>query len=173
MNDRATLRVPLSEPDLRILPLERARADWDALVTSHPEALYHRGPWLEVLRRAFGGAAAGGHHGMLGFNRGRLSACQGRKSAPAQSHLVAVFGFCPPLTRTDSLRESLMARMADAMPPQSSLEIRGVAGFCTRGTWYVTSNAQFVLAPDEWSQCTRCRRCFEPPAHSAWLDYSR
>ena len=42
-------------PELQILPLERARAVWDDLAASHPEAtLYHRAPWLEVLQRAYG-----------------------------------------------------------------------------------------------------------------------
>src|SRR5260370_38937840 len=56
MNQVATLRVVSSrQPELKIVPLEQARAEWDALTGSHPEAtLYHRGPWLEVLRRAFG-----------------------------------------------------------------------------------------------------------------------
>jgi hypothetical protein len=30
---------------------------------------------------------------MLGFNHGRVFVCEGRKSAPAQPRLVAVFGF--------------------------------------------------------------------------------
>jgi hypothetical protein len=33
----------------------------------------------------------------------------------------------------------------------------------------IHQHTQFVLAPDEWSQFTRCRRRFEPPAHSARL----
>ena len=35
----------------------------------------------------------------------------------------------------------------------------------------IHQQAQFVFAPDEWSQSTRCRGCFEPPAYSAGLDY--
>ena len=35
----------------------------------------------------------------------------------------------------------------------------------------IHQQAQFVLAPDEWSQPTRCRGCFEPPSHSAGPDY--
>src|ERR1700732_1522995 len=35
----------------------------------------------------------------------------------------------------------------------------------------IHQQAQFVLAPDEWSQCMRCCGRFEPPAHAAWLDY--
>ena len=35
----------------------------------------------------------------------------------------------------------------------------------------IHQQAQFVLAPDEWSQSTRCRRRFEPPAYSAGLYY--
>src|SRR5260370_8074007 len=56
MNQVATLRVVSSrQPELKIVPLEQARAKWDALSGSHPEAtLYHRWPWLEVLRRSFG-----------------------------------------------------------------------------------------------------------------------
>ena len=55
MNQAATLRAISREPELKIFPLEHARIEWDALAGSHPEAtLYHRGPWLEVLRRAFG-----------------------------------------------------------------------------------------------------------------------
>src|ERR1700688_832460 len=71
----------------------RVRADWDALVASHPEAtLYHRGPWLEVLRRAFGvrpsvAIMECSDSTVAGF------VCEGRKSAPAQPRLVAVFGF--------------------------------------------------------------------------------
>jgi hypothetical protein len=47
--------------------------------------------------------------------------------------------FCPPLARSDSSRESLMARMAGAIPPRSSLEIRGVAGFAP---WHVVDHFQ-------------------------------
>ena len=36
----------------------------------------------------------------------------------------------------------------------------------------IHQQAQFVLAPDEWSQSTRCRGRFEPPAYSAGLDYT-
>ncbi|HWJ40943.1 MAG TPA: hypothetical protein VNT29_07405, partial [Candidatus Limnocylindrales bacterium] len=55
MNQAATVRAIAREPELKIVPLEHARSEWDALAESHPEAtLYHRGPWLEVLRRAFG-----------------------------------------------------------------------------------------------------------------------
>src|SRR5579864_9721165 len=35
----------------------------------------------------------------------------------------------------------------------------------------IHQQAQFVLAPDEWSQSTRRCRRFESSAHSAWLDY--
>ena len=35
----------------------------------------------------------------------------------------------------------------------------------------IHQRAQFVLAPDEWSQSARGRRRFQPPAHSAGLDY--
>src|SRR5579863_3997812 len=54
MIESSTVRALQPAADLQIHPLERVRARWDALVASHPGAtLYHRGPWLEVLRRAF------------------------------------------------------------------------------------------------------------------------
>jgi hypothetical protein len=36
----------------------------------------------------------------------------------------------------------------------------------------IHQQTQFVFAPNEWSQSSRRRACFEAPAYSAWLDYS-
>ena len=76
----------------------------------------------------------------------------------------------PGVRRTrDLLMEALhQARFAD---PRLADDQRHLA-FAFEGTFpAIHQQAQFVLAPDEWSQSSRRRRRFEPPAYSAGLDY--
>jgi len=47
-----------------------------------------------------------------------------------------------------------------------------LAAFIIEGAFpTIHHQAQLVLAPDEWSQSTRCGYCFEPPSYSAWPHY--
>jgi hypothetical protein len=75
---------------------------------------------------------------MLGFNRGRVFVCEGRKSAPAQPRLVAVFGFLSAVGEERFIARVVDGEDAGAIPPRSSLEIRGVAGFA----WHVVDHFQ-------------------------------
>ena len=56
MNRRAAARASSPEPELQILPLERARDAWDGWPAGSERSLYHRGPWFRGapprLRRA-------------------------------------------------------------------------------------------------------------------------
>ena len=95
MNQRcnrfARFRASLS---CRLCRSSSARAAWDALAGSHPEAtLYHRGPWLEVLRRAFGVRPSVAMHRRCRFDAGRMPARPGRQSNSPQSDLAALLGF--------------------------------------------------------------------------------
>ncbi len=70
----------------------------------------------------------------------------------------------------DLLMEALhQARFAD---PRLADDQRHLAFAIQRPLPTVHQRAQFVLAPDERSQSAGCRRRFEPPAHSAGLDYA-
>jgi hypothetical protein len=127
MNQAATLRVISREPELKIVPLEQARTEWDALTGSHPEAtLYHRGPWLEVLRRAFGVRPSVAIRGDSDSTRAACLLAQGN---PIRRSLISLpfSDFCPPLAVNDSARESLLSGLA-AIQNQPRLEMRGVAG---------------------------------------------
>lgn len=139
MNQTATVREMALEPGLRILPLESARADWDALAESHPEAtLYHRGPWLEVLSRAFGVRPS---LAIIGDSSSTLAACLlARGCNPLRRGLISMpfSDFCPPLAVDDLARDALMAGLA-GMAGQSRLEMRGFAGFYP---WHVLYHFQ-------------------------------
>jgi hypothetical protein len=124
----ATDRAPQPVSEFRILPLERVRAQWDALVGSHPAAtLYHRGPWLEVLNRVFSvrpSIAILGDHDAIAA--GCLLAPAG---LPLRRRLVSMpySDFCSPLAAHGATEESLLEQIATAMQGQSNLELRGVA----------------------------------------------
>ena len=108
MNQAATLRVISREPELKIVPLEQARTEWDALTGSHPEAtLYHRWPWLEVLRRAFGVRPS---IAIRGDSDSTRAACLLAQGNPIRRSLISLpfSDFCPPLAVNDSARESLL-----------------------------------------------------------------
>jgi len=139
MNQHARVRMISPEPDLQILPLERARADWDALVASHPDAtLYHRGPWLEVLRRAFGVRPS---VAMVRDPDSTLAACLlAACGNPIRRSLISLpfSDFCPPLVVNDSAFASLMFGLAETVT-QSRLEIRGAAAFTP---WRVLNHFQ-------------------------------
>jgi GNAT acetyltransferase-like protein len=128
MNQVATLRVVSSrEPELKIVPLEQARGEWDALTGSHPEAtIYHRGPWLEVLRRSFGVRPS---VAMIDDSSSTKAACLLAQGNPIRRSLISLpfSDFCPPLAVNDSARESLLSRLA-AIQNRPRLELRGVAG---------------------------------------------
>jgi hypothetical protein len=127
MNQPALVRMASSEQHLQILPLARARAQWDALAASHPDAtLYHRSPWLEVLRRAFGVRPS---VAIIGDESATLAACLLAQGNPIRRSLISLpfSDFCPPLAVDDAARDSLMAGLV-GMAPQPGLEIRGVAG---------------------------------------------
>ena len=127
MNQVATLRVVSSrEPELKIVPLEQTRAEWDALTGSHLEAtLYHRGPWLEVLRRSFGVRPSVAIISDSGATR---AACLLARGNPIRRSLVSLpfSDFCPPLAVNDSARDSLLSRLA-LIQNRPRLELRGVA----------------------------------------------
>jgi hypothetical protein len=127
MNQRATARVIPREPELQIIPLERARPAWDAIAGSHPDTtLYHRGPWLEVLRRSFGVQPS---LAMLTDASSTLAACLLAPGGnPIRRRLISLpySDFCPPLAVDDSSRDSLMSGLA-SLVPRSRLEIRGAA----------------------------------------------
>jgi len=127
MNQVATLRVVSREPELKIVPLEQARGEWDALTGSHPEAtLYHRGPWLEVLKRAFGVSPS---VAMIGDGDTTRAACILAQGNPIRRSLISLpfSDFCPPLAVNDSARAALLSRLA-TIRKRPRLEIRGVAG---------------------------------------------
>src|SRR5579862_7946706 len=122
MNQVATLRVVGREPELKIVPLERARAEWDALTGSHPEAtLYHRGPWLEVLRRAFGVRP---QIAIMSDSGSTKAACLLARGNPIRRSLISMpfSDFCPPLAVNDSAREALLSRLA-VIQNRSRLEL--------------------------------------------------
>jgi hypothetical protein len=127
MNQVATLRVISREPELKILPLEQALGEWDALSRSHPEAtLYHRGPWLEVLRRAFGVRPS---VAIIADSSSTKAACiLAQGGNPIRRSLISLpfSDFCPPLAVNDSARESLLSKLA--VIRNRRLEIRGAAG---------------------------------------------
>ena len=128
MNQVANPRVVSREPELKIVPLEQARAEWDALTGWHPEAtLYHSGPWLEVLRRAFGVRPSVAIIGDSGSTRAACLLAQGGN--PIRRSLISLpfSDFCPPLAVNDSARESLLSKLA-AIRNRPRLEIRGAAG---------------------------------------------
>ena len=139
MNQRAAVRVTSSEPELRILPLERARTEWDALAGSHPDAtLYHRDPWLEVLNRAFDVQPS---VAIIGDSGSTLAACLLAPGGnPIRRSLISMpfSDFCPPLAVDDSARDSLMSGLA-GMARKSRLEIRGVA---SSAPWRVLDHFQ-------------------------------
>jgi Acetyltransferase (GNAT) domain len=128
MNQVATrIRVISREPELEIVPLERARAEWGALAESHPEAtLYHRGPWLEVLQRAFGVRPS---VAIIGDSSTTRAACLLAQGNPIRRKLISLpfSDFCPPLAVNDSARESLLSQLA-VVRNRPRLEIRGAAG---------------------------------------------
>jgi hypothetical protein len=139
MNQHAAARTISPEPELQILPLERARDAWDALAGSHPDAtLYHRGPWLEVLRRAFGVRPS---VAMLGDADSTLAACiLAPGGNPIRRSLISLpySDFCPPLAVDDSARDSLLTGLAATLS-RSRLEIRGAAA---PGPWQVLDHFQ-------------------------------
>ena len=141
MNQLATIRPLSPEPDLQILPLERARAEWDALANSHPDAtLYHRGPWLEVLRRAFDVRPS---VAILGDSDSIHAACLlAHGGNPFRRSLISLpfSDFCPPLVanENDSARDSLMSGLASTLS-QTRLEIRGAAA---SAPWQVLDHFQ-------------------------------
>ena len=138
MNQLATVREISDEPELRIVPLERARAAWENLAGSHPEAtLYHRGPWLEVLRRAFGVHPS---VAIIGESESTLAACLLAPGGnPIRRSLISLpfSDFCPPLAVDDSARDSLMPWLSNLTA--SRLEIRGVAA---SNPWHVLDHFQ-------------------------------
>ena len=119
--------VPLLR-DLQIVPLEDARAEWDDLVASHADAtLYHREPWLEVLRRAFGVRPS---VALLRESDWTLAGCLlANGGNPLRRNLVALpfSDFCPPLAVDEAAHDSLISGLA-AMETRPRLELRGVAG---------------------------------------------
>jgi len=128
MNQVATLHVISREPELKILPLEQVRAEWDALTGSHPEAtLYHRAPWLEVLQRAFGVRPS---VAIIGDSDSTRAACLlAPNGNPIRRTLVSMpfSDFCPPLAVNDSARESLLSKLA-VIRNRPRLEVRGAVG---------------------------------------------
>ena len=147
MNQAATLRAVTREPELRIVPLEQARAEWNALAASHPEAtLYHRSPWLEVLRRAFGVRPS---VAIIGDSASTTAACLLAQGNPIRRSLISLpfSDFCPPLALNDSARVSLLSELA-ALGNMPRLELRGVAG---NHPWHVAPSlpaldARFVAS---------------------------
>ena len=142
MNQVATLRVTSPEPELQILPLERARAEWDALADSHPDAtLYHRGPWLEVLRRAFGVRPS---VAIIGDSDSTQAACLLAPGGnPIRRSLISLpfSDFCPPLASERFSPRLADVRIGGHASKRTRLEIRGVAGILLRGTFSITSSA--------------------------------
>jgi Acetyltransferase (GNAT) domain len=139
MNQLARVREISDEPELRILPLHRARAAWEALAASHPEAtLYHRRPWLEVLWRAFGVYPS---VAIIGEYKSTLAACLLAPGGnPLRRSLISLpfSDFCPPLAVDDSALDSLMSGLS-GLAAQSRLEIRGVAA---SAPWHVLNHFQ-------------------------------
>jgi hypothetical protein len=127
------------KPQLRILPLEEAQAEWDNLTALHPEAtLYHRRPWLEVLQRAFGVRPT---VAIIGDSFSTYAACLLAPSAnPLRRSLISLpfSDFCPPLAVDDSARDALMSGLARKVT-QSRIEIRGGAA-CAQ--WQVLDHFQ-------------------------------
>ena len=127
MNQAATLGVISRESQLKIFPLEQARAEWEAVAGSHPEAtLYHRGPWLEVLRRSFGVRPS---VAIIGDSDSTRAGCLLAQANPIRRSLVSLpfSDFCPPLAMNDSARDALLSGLA-VIRNRPRLEMRGVAG---------------------------------------------
>lgn len=135
----SALRQESTEPDLQLLPLERARAAWEAFAASHPDAtLYHSRPWLEVLRRGFG---IDPMVAIIGEYNSTLAACLlARGGNPIRRGLISMpfSDFCPPLAVDDTALGSLMSGLP-GLATQSRLEIRGVAGLYP---WHVLHHFQ-------------------------------
>jgi len=128
MNQAATRRAISRESELKIFPLEQARAEWDALAGAHPEAtLYHRGPWLEVLQRAFGVRPSVATISDSGSAKAACLLAPGGN--PIRRSLISLpfSDFCPPLAMNDSAREELLSGLA-VIRNRPRLEMRGVAG---------------------------------------------
>ena len=123
----AIITTPIAR-DLRIVPLEQARTDWEGLVASHPDAtLYHRGPWLEVLRRAFGVRPS---VALLKDADWMLAACLlAHGGNPVRRSLISIpfSDFCPPLAVDQPARDALLSGLA-AFEFRPRLELRGIAG---------------------------------------------
>jgi len=132
MSSTATVQVIsrtlAPRPDLRIIPLERARAEWNNLTATLPDAtLYHREPWLEILRRAFGVHPS---VAIIGDSSSTYAACLIARSAnPIRRTLISLpfSDFCPPLAVDDSARYALLSALT-RMPSTLRLEIRGATG---------------------------------------------
>jgi Acetyltransferase (GNAT) domain len=128
MSQHAALNTVPLERDLRIVPLVEARAEWNDLVRSHPDAtLYHRGPWLEVLRRAFGVRPS---VALLRESDWTLAGCLlAAGGNPIHRSLISMpfSDFCPPLAVDDHARDSLLSGLA-GIEARPRIELRGVAG---------------------------------------------
>jgi hypothetical protein len=139
MNQSVAVREISFEPELRILPLDSARAAWEDFAASHPEAtLYHRRPWLNVLRRAFGVQPS---VAIIGENKSTLAACLlAQGGNPIRRSLISLpfSDFCPPLAVDESALCSLMSGLS-GFAAQSRLEIRGVAA---AAPWHVLDHFQ-------------------------------
>jgi hypothetical protein len=128
MSTHAALNTVALRRDLQVVPIQAARADWDSLVATHLDAtLYHRGPWLEVLQRAFGV-----HPSVALLKEGdwTLAACLlANGGNPVRRSLISLpfSDFCPPLAVDEPARDSLLSGMA-ALEAAPKLEVRGVAG---------------------------------------------
>lgn len=128
MSQHAAVNTVPLQRDMQILPLEHARAEWDGLVASHPDAtLYQREPWLEVLRRAFGVRPS---VALLSDSDWTLAACLlAHGGNPVHRSLISLpfSDFCPPLAVDEPARDALLSGLA-AMEAGPRLELRGIAG---------------------------------------------
>jgi hypothetical protein len=139
MNQSARVRAISPQPELQLLPLDRARVAWAHLAASHPDAtLYHRGPWLEVLRRGLGVHPL---VAIIGDNNSTLAACLlARGGNPFRRALISLpfSDFSPPLAVDDSALESLISGLP-SIASGSRLELRG---FAASAPWQVLSHFQ-------------------------------
>jgi hypothetical protein len=112
---------------LELTALDSARADWQTLMTeSSATRLYHREPWLETLKRAYG------FKFFLATIHDRSRVLAGCVMARSKNPFALRFislpfsDFCPPLA-TDAASESLLLAALATEESVRFCEIRGVA----------------------------------------------
>jgi len=125
MNQVATLRVVGREPELKIVPLERARAEWTRSPVRIPRRLFIIAGRGSKFCDAVLACVRKSRSSAIRLDQGCLFA---RPRYPIRRSLISLpfSDFCPPLAVNDSARDSLLSRLA-VIQNRPRLELRGVA----------------------------------------------